>query len=189
MLYFGSFNPVHRGHIAVAEHVVEQGLAEQVVLVVSPQNPMKAVSELAPEHHRFAMAEMACAASRYPQRIVPSGVEFLLPKPSYTIQTLHWLKEHFPKRQFSILMGSDLADQLDRWRNGEEILDNYPIWVYPRPGASVVRLADRVHLLEKAPLLPYSSTEIRQRLAANEEVESMLPPGVGEYIRKNRLWQ
>ena len=95
MLYFGSFNPVHRGHIALAEYVVGQGLCDETVLVVSPQSPYKQAAELAPEMDRFEMAEIACAASKYPERIKPSVVEFLLPKPSYTIDTLRYLKENF----------------------------------------------------------------------------------------------
>ena len=87
MLYFGSFNPVHKGHIALAEHVIDRQLCDEVVLVVSPQSPYKEAGELAPELDRFEMAEIACAASKYPERIKPSVVEFLLPKPSYTIDT------------------------------------------------------------------------------------------------------
>lgn len=107
MLYFGSFNPVHRGHIALAEYVVGQGLCDEAVLVVSPQSPYKQAAELAPEMDRFEMAEIACAASKYPERIKPSVVEFLLPKPSYTIDTLCYLKENFGSgMQFSILMAA-----------------------------------------------------------------------------------
>ena len=113
MLYFGSFNPVHRGHIALAEYVVGQGLCDEAVLVVSPQSPYKQAAELAPEMDRFEMAEIACAASKYPERIKPSVVEFLLPKPSYTIDTLRYLKENFGSgMQFSILMGSDQIARL-----------------------------------------------------------------------------
>lgn len=98
MLYFGSFNPVHKGHIALAEYVVGQGLCDEAVLVVSPQSPYKQAAELAPEMDRFEMAEIACAASAYPDRIKPSVVEFLLPKPSYTIDTLRYLKETSDRR-------------------------------------------------------------------------------------------
>ena len=125
MLYFGSFNPVHRGHIALAEYVVGQGLCDEAVLVVSPQSPYKQAAELAPEMDRFEMAEIACAASKYPDRIKPSVVEFLLPKPSYTIDTLRYLKENFGSgMQFSILMGSDQIARLDGWKEYERVLDH-----------------------------------------------------------------
>ena len=118
MLYFGSFNPVHKGHIALAEYVVEQGLCDEAVLIVSPQSPYKRAAELAPEMDRFEMAERACAASRLPERIKPSVVEFLLPKPSYTIDTLRYLTEnHGAEMEFSILMGADQLERLDGWKD------------------------------------------------------------------------
>ena len=129
MLYFGSFNPVHKGHIALAEYAVRQALCDEVVLIVSPQSPYKAADELAPEMDRFEMAEIACAASEYPDRIKPSVVEFLLPKPSYTIDTLRYLKENFGSgMEFSILMGSDQIARLDgeRIRGAHHAADGRP---------------------------------------------------------------
>lgn len=134
MLYFGSFNPIHKGHIALAEYAVEKGLCDELVLVVSPQSPYKQAEELAPEMDRFEMAEAACAASRYPDRIKPSVVEFLLPKPSYTIDTLRYLAEnHGADMEFSILMGADQIERLDGWKEYDRILE-YPVYVYPRRG-------------------------------------------------------
>lgn len=134
MLYFGSFNPVHKGHIALAEHVIDRQLCDEVVLVVSPQSPYKEAGELAPELDRFEMAEIACATSKYPERIKPSVVEFLLPKPSYTIDTLRYLEEnHGAQMRFSILMGGDQIARLDGWKEYERILE-YPVYVYPRRG-------------------------------------------------------
>lgn len=134
MLYFGSFNPIHKGHIALAEYAVEKGLCDELVLVVSPQSPYKQAEELAPEMDRFEMAETACAASRYPDRIKPSVVEFLLPKPSYTIDTLRYLAEnHGADMEFSILMGADQIERLDGWKEYDRILE-YPVYVYPRRG-------------------------------------------------------
>ena len=132
MLYFGSFNPVHKGHIALAEYAVTQDLCDEVVLVVSPQSPYKEAAELAPEMDRFEMAEIACAASEYPDKIKPSAIEFLLPKPSYTIDTLRYLQQNFgSEMQFSILMGSDQIARLDGWKEYEKILE-YPVYIYPR---------------------------------------------------------
>lgn len=189
MLYFGSFNPVHRGHIALAEYVVGQGLCDEAVLVVSPQSPYKQAAELAPEMDRFEMAEIACAASKYPDRIKPSVVEFLLPKPSYTIDTLRYLKENFGSgMQFSILMGSDQIARLDGWKEYDRILE-YPVYVYPRRGGeSVSGFEGRITLLDEAPLLDIASTGIRDRITRGEDVSAMLAPKVLEYIRKKGLW-
>jgi len=157
MLYFGSFNPVHRGHIALAEYVVGQGLCDEAVLVVSPQSPYKQAAELAPEMDRFEMAEIACAASKYPERIKPSVVEFLLPKPSYTIDTLCYLKENFGSgMQFSILMGSDQIARLAGWKEYEQILE-YPVYVYPRRGEPAEGFEGRITPLTDAPLQDFAS--------------------------------
>ena len=144
LLYFGSFNPVHKGHIALAEYAMEHGLADETALIISPQSPYKSDAELAPETDRFEMAEIACKASKYPGRIKPSVVEFLLPRPSYTIDTLRYLEElcgH--EMEFSILMGGDQIAALDGWKEYEKILE-YPIYVYPRRGERVERFLDAI---------------------------------------------
>ncbi|WP_418991304.1 nicotinate (nicotinamide) nucleotide adenylyltransferase [Alistipes sp.] len=188
MLYFGSFNPVHNGHIALAEYVLERDLADEVVLVVSPQSPYKAADELAPELDRFEMAELACKASKFPERIKPSVVEFLLPKPSYTIDTLRYLEENFSSgRQFSLLLGADQIARLSGWKEHEKILE-YPLYVYPRRGAGTFLFRDRITLLDGAPLHDFSSTEVRERLGRGEDTAAMLDPAVAAYIRRKGLW-
>lgn len=188
MLYFGSFNPIHKGHIALAEYAVEKGLCDELVLVVSPQSPYKQAEELAPEMDRFEMAEAACAASRYPDRIKPSVVEFLLPKPSYTIDTLRYLAEnHGADMEFSILMGADQIERLDGWKEYDRILE-YPVYVYPRRGERVDRFPGRITVLEDAPLQDFSATQIRGRIGRGEDVSQMLDKGVAEHIRRKGLW-
>lgn len=188
MLYFGSFNPVHRGHIALAEYVVGQGLCDEAVLVVSPQSPYKQAAELAPEMDRFEMAEIACAASKYPERIKPSVVEFLLPKPSYTIDTLRYLKKNFGSgMQFSILMGSDQIARLAGWKEYEQILE-YPVYVYPRRGEPAEGFEGRITPLTDAPLQDFASTDVRDRIGRGEDVAAMLDEGVAAYIRRKGLW-
>lgn len=188
MLYFGSFNPVHTGHIALAEYVVGAGLCDEAVLVVSPQSPYKQAEELAPEMERFEMAEIACAASKYPEKIKPSMVEFLLPKPSYTIDTLRHLQaEYGSEMEFSILMGSDQIAALDGWKEYECLFD-YPIYVYPRKGIPANRFTDRFTLLGEAPLQDYSSTEVRNTLGEGGDATAMLAPAVAAYIRNKGLW-
>ena len=188
MLYFGSFNPVHRGHIALAEWVVGQGLCDELALVISPQSPYKEAADLAPELDRFEMAEAACRASRYPERIRPSVVEFLLPRPSYTIDTLRYLEQECGDRmRFSILMGGDQIERLDGWKEWERILE-YPIYVYPRRGEPTMRFADRITLLDGAPLLDISSTAVRRALEAGEEVSQWIAPEGADHIRRRGLW-
>ena len=188
MLYFGSFDPVHRGHIALAEYVIEHDLADETVLVVSPQSPYKTGALPAPETDRFEMAEIACAASKYPERIKPSAIEFLLPRPSYTIDTLRYLEETCgSEMEFSILMGGDQIAALDGWKEYEKVLA-YPIYVYPRRGEQVERYRDRIVLLEDAPLQDFSSTQVRAAIERGEDTSRMLAPGVAEYIRRKGLW-
>ena len=189
MLYFGSFNPVHKGHTALAEWVVERGLCDELVLVVSPQNPLKDNSMLAPEMCRFEMAELACAASKYPDRIKPSAVEFLLERPSYTIDTLHYLEDNFgAQMEFSILMGTDLVNTLDRWKEYESIIGRYPVYVYPRRGYEVEKFADRIHFMADAPEFDFSSTEVRQALQTGGDAGRMVAQPVLGYIRQKGLW-
>ena len=165
VLYFGSFNPIHRGHIALAEWVAEHVGCDEVVLVVSPKNPLKADDSLAPELNRFEMAELACARSRFPERIKPSVIEFLLEKPSYTIDTLRYLSRNYGgQMRFSVLLGADLVPQLERWRDYRELLDGYPLLVYPRRGFETTQYLDRITLLNEAPLCDFSSTEVRRAL-------------------------
>lgn len=187
VLYFGSFNPVHRGHIALAEWVAEHVGCDEVVLVVSPKNPLKADDSLAPELNRFEMAELACARSRFPERIKPSVIEFLLEKPSYTIDTLRYLSRNYGgQMRFSVLLGADLVPQLERWRDYREILDGYPLLVYPRRGFETTQYLDRITLLNEAPLCDFSSTEVRRALEQGDDASAMLTPEVLAYIREKR---
>ena len=191
LLYVGSFNPVHRGHIALAEYAISDGFADQVVLIVSPQNPHKEQSDLAAEFSRYEMCQAACAASLYPEQIQVSAVEFTLPRPSYTIDTLNFLTENFGEQmEFSILMGADNIENFHRWKSYEQIIENYPILVYPRTGYYLSRsqFADRVVFLENAPLFDISATEIRKAIAEGRDISDMVIPEVEQYIRNNKLW-
>lgn len=189
MLYFGSFNPIHNGHIALAEYVIEQGLADLVTLIISPQSPYKQTTELAPELDRFEMAELACTGSKYPEQIKPSVVEFLLPKPSYTINTLRYLEQVSGNTMmFSILMGADQLEGLKGWREWEEIV-KYPIYVYPREGASTELPHANMTLLQGAPLQAYAATEIRNRIAQGNPVNDLLHPKVVWHIRTKGLYK
>ncbi len=189
MLYFGSFNPIHRGHIALAEYVLDRGLCDTVSLVISPCSPHKEAANLLPELERLEMAQMAVKASRYPDRITPSIIEFLLPRPSYTINTLHFAESmRGGDATFSILMGADQIERFPTWKSAEEILAGYPIWVYPRPGVAIGEIDPRFRLLADAPQLDISSTEVRRRLQQGQPVDALLDPAVADYIRKKDFW-
>lgn len=189
MLFFGSFNPIHNGHIALAEYVVEQGLCDEVALIISPQNPFKQNWELAGEMDRYSMVEVACKNSRYPEQIKPSVIEFLLDKPSYTVNTLQYLSENFGNdMEFTILMGSDLINQLPLWHKPEAIIKGYDIYVYPRKGVEMEFKTERTIFLKDAPQHAFSSTEVRDRLERGDDVSSMLDAEVIAYIKQQGLW-
>lgn len=189
LLYFGSFNPVHRGHIALAEYAVESNIADEVILIVSPQNPHKQSDELAAEFSRYEMCQAACQASKYPEKILVSAVEFTLPRPSYTIDTLKFLSENFgDKMAFSLLMGADNVERFDRWKSYEQILESYPIFVYPRRGYAVEKFADRVTVLADAPLFDYSATDVRTAIAEGGDISEMVVPEVESYIKLNKIY-
>lgn len=189
MLYFGSFNPIHKGHTALAEYVVDRDLCDEAALIVSPQNPFKQSWTQAPEFDRFEMAEIACRNSRHPERIRPSVVEFLLDKPSYTINTLRHLSENYgSEMDFAILMGSDLINQLPRWREAESIIAGYDIYVYPRPDAEVEFTTARTTVLGDAPQYDFSSTKVREALERGEDAAKMVDGEVLQYIREHGLW-
>ena len=190
LLYFGSFNPIHKGHIALAEWVVEQGLCDELIFIVSPQNPLKEQSGLAPEFSRYEMCEMACQASRYPDRIKVSAVEFVLEKPSYTINTLRYLQENFgAEMRFSLLLGADNIESFDKWREYEEILRDYPLLVYPREGYSAEKFADKITFLNDAPLFDFAATDIRKAVATGENFTDRVCPAVAKYIIQNKLYK
>lgn len=189
LLYFGSFNPVHRGHIALAEYAVESNIADEVILIVSPQNPHKQSDELAAEFSRYEMCQAACQASKYPEKILVSAVEFTLPRPSYTIDTLKFLSENFgDKMEFSLLMGADNVERFDRWKSYEQIVESYPIFVYPRRGYAVEKFADRVTVLADAPLFDYSATDVRTAIAEGGNISEMVIPEVESYIKLNKIY-
>ncbi len=175
VLYPGSFNPIHTGHIRLAEYMLTQPNVEEVWLLVSPNNPLKAANTLWDEQLRL---ELVQAAIQGKSGIVASDFEFGLPRPSYTAHTLRALAEAYPERQFALLIGEDNMQVFDRWREHEWIAETYVIYVYPRRGTldaghwtldSMVQTADGVTssfiLLEDAPLCAISSTQIRERLA------------------------
>ena len=186
-LYFGSFNPVHIGHLLIANYVVNTTELDQVWLVVSPQNPDKPSNSLLNEYHRFHMVQAALDGEN---NIKATNVEFQLPKPSYTVTTLAYLTEKYPQHSFSIIMGSDSFHNLHKWKNYEVIINNYPIYVYERPGFEVrnTKVATSVTHL-KAPLLQLSSTDIRNLIKQRKSIRFMVPDIVKEEIENNGYYK
>ncbi len=187
-LFFGSFNPIHIGHMILANFFVEHTDLERVRLVVTPQNPLKKRANLLADYHRLYMARLA--AEPYP-KIEVSTVEFDLPQPNYTVITLAHLTDMEPDKQFVLLMGEDNLDQLPRWRNYERILDNFDIYVYPRrvPHDSPLKEHPRIFYLETAPIIEISASQIRRDIRAGKNVRPLLPPEVYKYLQEMNFYK
>ena len=185
-LYFGSFNPVHVGHLIIASHVANNTDLNQVWFVLSPQNPLKPSKSLLNEYHRFHLVQSALEGEN---KLKASNIEFQLPKPSYTVNTLAYLKEKFIHHEFAIIMGSDSYCNINKWKNFEVILANYEIYIYRRPGFDITdNLNSRIHILE-APLLEISSTQIRNLIKAGKSIRYMVPDIVKEEIEANNYYK
>jgi nicotinate-nucleotide adenylyltransferase len=181
-LFFGSFNPVHNGHLAIAEYFNQKGFFEQIWMVVSPNNPLKSIDDLLDENDRLNMVKLAIQDSPYLQ---VCDVEFAFPKPSYTINTLHFLKNKYPNHQFSLILGSDNMETFHLWKSYEEILKHYVIYVYPRDNKHQKKPIIHPHIVYfNAPLLPISATDIRTLLKQKKPVQKYLPASVLQYINR-----
>jgi nicotinate-nucleotide adenylyltransferase len=185
-LYFGSFNPVHHGHLIIANYVLQNSDLNQVWFVVSPQNPLKPTAGLLNEYHRLFLVNAAIEGEI---NLKASDIEFKLPKPSYTIDTLTYLAEKYPQHEFAVIMGSDSFQNLPQWKNHKLILANYPIYVYQRSGFQNLPEypGSRITLL-KAPLLQISATHIRRNIKEGKSIRYMVPEKVREEIEQNRYY-
>lgn len=186
-LYFGTFNPIHTGHLIIANHLVEHTDLDQVWMVVTPHSPFKKKSTLLDDYQRYEMVFLA--TEEYPN-IQPSDIEFKLPQPNYTVNTLVHLEEKFPQHQFSLIMGEDNLTSLHKWKNYEVLMANYPIYVYPRIPHSedVTAKFPQVNFVE-APIIEISSTFIRQNIKDGKNVQPLLPAKVWTYISHNLLYK
>jgi nicotinate-nucleotide adenylyltransferase len=190
LLYFGSFNPVHIGHLAIANYAMVSGIADELWFVVSPQNPFKPADSLVSAADRVEMTRLALDRTGLDERVGVSEVELHLPVPSYTIQTLEALWAAYPERRFAILMGSDNLLGIPRWKEAERILQRCPIYVYHRPGFETERIDNRnIIELNDAPVLEIGSTRLRKWLAEGKYIPALLPSGVYEYIKEHGLYR
>ncbi len=186
-LYFGSFNPIHIGHLIISEYVYNNTSVEQVWFVLSPQNPLKSSSTLLNAYHRLHLLRLAIEDN---PALQVSDVEFKLPVPSYTIDTLTYLSEKYPQHQFVVIMGSDSFQNIKNWKNFELLLRGYEIIVYERPGFKVnTDMPGKHTLLQGAPLLEISATQIRNQLKARKSVRYMLTAKVYQEIVDNKYYQ
>ena len=178
-LFFGSFNPVHNGHLAIAEFLEQKKLFDQIWFVVSPNNPLKEKNGLLPENERFNMVKLAIQNLPH---LYACDVEFSLSKPSYTIKTLHKLENQYPNYEFSLILGSDNMENFHQWKNYEEILERFLIYVYPRSN-EVFEKKNHPHIVYlDAPLFPFSATEIRNLLKQGKSVTNYLPDAVNRLL-------
>jgi nicotinate-nucleotide adenylyltransferase len=198
-LYFGTFNPIHIGHLIIANHVAEYSDVKQVWMVVTPHNPLKKKDTLLNDSIRLELVHLA--TEDYP-KIKPSDIEFKLPQPNYTVNTLAYLQEKYPKNEFSLIMGEDNLKSFHKWKNYEVILQNHDIFVYPRLDANdrtskitpskynylTIKNHPKVHYIN-APIVEISATFIRESIKNKKNVQPLLPNKVWEYIDHNNLYK
>lgn len=188
-LFFGTFNPIHVGHLIIANYIAEYTELKEVWFVVSPHNPHKDKSSLLSDHHRLQMVEIAIEGNN---KLKASSIEFSLPKPSYTTLTLQALKEKHPDITFSLIMGEDNLRSLHRWRNYEYIIENYDIYVYPRIGLNEddkeMPTYNRVKFCQ-APVMNLSATFIREAIKERKEVRYLVTEPVYKYIDEMNFYK
>lgn len=185
-LFFGSFNPIHVGHLIIANYMAHYTELDEVWLVVSPQNPLKAKKNLLNMYDRLEMVDLAL---KQQDRIKVCDIEFRLPKPSYTIDTLTYLKERYPNKNFALIMGSDNLSTLNRWKNYQVLLRDYRIFIYPRPNYKESDLASHPSItITDTPLIEISSTFIRKAIKEAKSIRYLVPDAVLEYIDKKGIY-
>ena len=188
-LYFGTFNPIHIGHLAIANHMVEFSDLDEVWMVVTPHNPHKKKSTLLADHHRL---EMVYRATEAYDNIKPSNIEFGLPQPNYTVNTLAHLEEKYPDYQFALIMGEDNLNTLNKWKNNEVILERFEVFVYPRVTSTTIKEEFKNHpkiTKVDAPIMEISSTFVRNAVKNGKRITPLLPQKVWEYIDEMNFYK
>lgn len=188
-LYFGTFNPIHVGHLIIANHMAEHSDLDQIWMVVTPHNPLKQKNTLLDDYQRLHLVRLA--TEDYP-KIKPTDIEFKLPQPNYTVNTLAHLSEKFPQHEFSLIMGEDNLKSLHKWKNYEYILQHHDIYVYPRVSEEgeneLFKNHPRIQVID-APVVEISSTVIRDNIKKNKNIRPLLPQKVWEYVVHNNFYK
>lgn len=188
-LYFGTFNPIHIGHFIIANHLVEYSDLGQVWFVVTPQSPFKVKNSMLDNHHRL---EMVYRATKDYPKLRPSNIEFGLPQPNYTINTLVYLQEKYPEHQFALIMGEDNLKSFHKWKNYELILEGHDIYIYPRLSEGHIETQfnshPKIHHVD-APIMELSSTFIRNSIKEGKNVRPMLPEHVWKYLDEMNFYK
>lgn len=188
-LYFGTFNPIHVGHMIIANHMAEHSNLNQIWMVVTPHNPLKQKSKLLDDYHRLHLVNLA--TEEYP-KIKASDIEFKLPQPNYTVNTLAHLKDKYPQHEFSLIMGEDNLNSLHKWKNYEFIIENHEIYVYPRLNSGEIDEQfvnnSKIHRIG-APVIELSSTFIRECIKNKKNIRPLLPEKVWEYVDHNNFYR
>jgi len=188
-LYFGTFNPIHVGHLIIANHMAEHSDLDQIWMVVTPHNPLKQKNTLLDDYQRLHLVRLA--TEDYP-KIKPSDIEFKLPQPNYTVNTLAHLMDKYPQHEFSLIMGEDNLKSLHKWKNYEYILQHHDIYIYPRVSEEAenptLKNHPRVHWID-APIVEISSTFIRENIKNKKNIRPLLPHNVWEYVDHNNFYR
>jgi nicotinate-nucleotide adenylyltransferase len=186
-LYFGSFNPVHNGHLIIASYIANYTDLQRIWFVVSPQNPIKEKKSLLSENHRKHLIDLAIEGEK---KLRTSSIEFHLPRPSYTVETLQYLHEKYPNDNFSIIVGSDSFQNIKKWKRGDYLLESYPFFIYERRGFEVdLSMLNENRTLLKAPLLQISSTQIREMIQQKKSIRYLVPDIVREEIESQLYYK
>ena len=188
-LYFGTFNPIHVGHLIIANHLAEFSDLDEIWFVVTPQSPHKKKQSLLDNHHRYELVYIA--VEDYP-KLRPSDIEFKLPQPNYTVHTLAHIAEKYPNKEFCLIMGEDNLKTFHKWKNYETIVEHHDIYVYPRIGGGRVKNQFRdhpkVHRVD-APVIQISATHIRNCIKENKSPQALLPKEVWKYIDEMNFYR
>lgn len=186
-LFFGSFNPIHVGHLVLANYMLEYTDLDRIWFVVSPHNPLKKKNSLLDEKQRLHLVNLAIG---FNNKLKASNIEFKLPQPSYTINTLIYMQEKYPQNEFALIMGADNLESFPKWKNYEEILKHYQLYVYPRPKNDGGELKNHPQVkLVNAPMMEISSTAIRQAIKEKKDMRYFMPEEAWQYLKEMHFYE